>query len=757
MPMSDWRDGEEHADAHWGAIYDLDYLRANIEGGEGYDWYYASRAHRDAQIRTPITDGAHDEPWVWRYKDLRGWWENDHHDRVDGVRLETPTDWVARSKPIWFTEMGCAAIDKGTNQPNKFLDPKSSESALPHYSDGRRDDFLQMQYLRAMMSYWGEPARNPVSEIYGGAMVDMARAHVWAWDTRPYPQFPALGALWSDGGNYPRGHWISGRATAQPLSNVVSEICTLAGLRAIDTSGLYGVVRGFRVDGAISPRGALQSLSLAYGFDALERDGLLVFRMRDARVDAELTLPGLALDAQASSLELRRASEAEMAGRVRLSYVEADGSFETRAVEAVFPDETSSAASASELPLALTRSEGMRITQRWLSEARVARDTARLVLPPSLGWLGPGDVVWLDTLEGARRYRLDRIERSEAITAEAVRVEPGIYAPSDEAEEQVTLTPFAAPVPVVAVFLDLPLLSGDEDPYAPHLAVTASPWPGAVAVYDAPGDEGYERNTTIERRAVIGQTQNALNTAQVGLWDRGPGLRVKLAWGTLSSAREEAVLAGANVMAIGDGSSDNWEIFQFSEATPVAPGVYDLSLRLRGQSGSDAVMPQAWPAGAVVVLLSGGGDQISLPSALRNLARHYRIGSAARAYDDASYMHTVQAFAGIGLRPYSPCHLRANPDASGWRFEWIRRTRIGGDDWSGYDVPLGEAAERYVVRVMQGAQIRREVEVSARQWHYTQAQKTADGIAGAFTLAVAQISDIFGPGMFAQVTVPAEV
>ena len=27
-------------------------------------------------------------------------------------------------KPIRFTEIGCAAVDKGTNEPNKFFDPK---------------------------------------------------------------------------------------------------------------------------------------------------------------------------------------------------------------------------------------------------------------------------------------------------------------------------------------------------------------------------------------------------------------------------------------------------------------------------------------------------------------------------------------------------------------------------------------------------------------------------------------------------------
>lgn len=618
MPLSDWREGEHHADAHWGAIYDLGYLQSNIEGGEGYDWYYASQQHRDAQIRTPITDGEHGEAWIWRYKDIRGWWENDHHERIGGVRMEDPTAWVPRSKPIWFTEIGCAAVDKGTNQPNKFLDPKSSESSLPHYSDGRRDDLIQMQYLRALTGYWGEAARNPVSEVYGGPMLDMSRAQVWAWDVRPYPQFPGLSEVWDDAENYARGHWVSGRATAQPLSHVVAEICALAGLQEIDTRGLYGVVRGFAMQGGVSPRGALQSLSLIYGFDAVEREGKLVFRMRDAAIDTHLTEPMLALDGEDRSLETRRASEAEIAGRVRLAYIEADGNFETRAVEAVFPDEEGGPAAASEAPLAMTRSEGMRVVERWLAEARVARDKAEFSLPQSLGWLMPGDVVALETDEGMRRYRIDRMERAESIAVEAVRVEPGIYEPSEEVDEAAQLEAFAPPVPVTPVFLDLPLLSGAEDPYAPHLAVTASPWPGAAAVYSSIQDAGYELNTKIESQAVIGVTQTSLRAAQSGIWDRGPALRVKLISGELESVTEEGVLAGLNVMAIGDGSSDVWEVFQFAQADPVEPGIWDISQRLRGQLGTDAMMPAVWPERSVVVLMDGNPQQITLAPAARN-------------------------------------------------------------------------------------------------------------------------------------------
>ena len=135
--------------------------RANIAGGEGFDWFYASAADRSAQIRTPITDGAAGKPWVFRYKDLRAWWSNPHYNRPGGVESGTPTAWAPQSKPIWFTELGCPAIDRGTNQPNVFFDPKSSESFTPHFSRGWRDDAIQRAYLEATYLWWGDAGEQP--------------------------------------------------------------------------------------------------------------------------------------------------------------------------------------------------------------------------------------------------------------------------------------------------------------------------------------------------------------------------------------------------------------------------------------------------------------------------------------------------------------------------------------------------------------------------------------------------------------------
>jgi GTA TIM-barrel-like domain/Putative phage tail protein len=749
MPLSDWRDGEDHADASWGAIHDLEYLQSNVAGGEGFDWYYDSPEGAAEQRRLPITDGAFNEPWVYRYKDLKSWWSNLHHERTGAVRAVNPTAWVPGSKPIWFTEYGCPAVDKGTNQPNKFVDVKSSESGLPVWSNGNRDDLIQMQYLLAVNAYWSKAANNPLSTLYGGRMVDLDHAFAWAWDARPFPEFPGQVEVWSDGGNYMRGHWLNGRATNQPLAAVVAEICAQSGVSDLDTRRLFGLVRGCLQPDVTSARAALQPLLLAFGFDVAERDGKLVFSSRDGRVLAELSEEALAvLPDIEGSVECVRGAESETAGQVRLGFVEAQSSYEVRAVEARFPDEEARGVSQTDLPLALTTQEAQATVERWLTEARIARDAVRFALPKSQLRLGAGDVVRLKD----RRYRIDRVDQAEAQILDAVRVEAGVYANPQGTSEAIVTRSFIPAVPVLPVFLDLPLLTGQEVPHAPHLAVAAEPWPGTVALWSASQDAGYELNRLVAAAAVVGVTETPLNRAPVGVWDRGVPLRIKLTAGELASADRFSVLNGANVMAIGDGSSANWEVFQFETATIVAPDTYELSSRLRGQAGTDGVMPASWPVGSTVVLLDVTLTQIDLPLSARGLARYYRVGTAARGVDDPNVTLRVEAFDGIGLRPYPVAHPRAVQTSVGnYALSWIRRTRIDGDTWQTVEVPLGEASESYLLRIVQASVIKAEYVASQPSFLYSAAMRTADGVAGPFEVEIAQQSQSFGAGPFRKV------
>jgi len=755
MRISDWRDGESHLDADVATIYDLEYLKSNVAGGEGYDWYYPDEGAAAAQLRLPITDGAYNEPWVFRYKDLLNWWSNPHHDRIGGVRKSTPTGWTPQSKPFWFTELGCAAIDKGTNQPNKFLDPKSSESQLPRASNGARDDLIQMQYLRASYAHWSEDTNNPVSSVYGAQMVDMSKAHVWAWDARPYPWFPGLSAVWDDGPNYIRGHWLNGRTGAQLLSTVVREICLKAGISDPDVSNLHGLVRGFAVTEAASARQALEPLMLAHGFDVHEREGRLVFRNRTGRDVATLSRETVAVHPdQPEDIGLTRAASAEIADRIRLNYIAADGDFAIRAIETALPGSEAEAVAQSEFNMVLTAAEARGITERWLAESRAARDAARFALPPSCLTLGAGDVVSLPDAGGTARYRIDRIEEQGIRVIEAVRVEPAIYLPGPPVEEIPSIVQARAAVPPTAVFMDLPLLQGDAVAHAPYIAVAARPWPGSVAVFSSGSNSDYRLNTIVDTAAVIGVTRNTLRYAQPGLPDRGAPLLVELSDGALSSVPRDAFLNGANAIAIGSGQSGPWEILQYQYADLVGPETYALRHRLRGQLGTEPDIPSVWPEGSFVVLLDAAISQIGLESSARGLSRFYRIGPANQPLSGSSFVGQEHVFQGNGLRPYAPVHLRARRAAdSTIGIQWVRRTRTDGDLWSLIDVPLGEATESYLLRVRIGSQIRREIILSTPEWQYDAAMQMNDGSTGAFVVEVAQISDRYGAGHFGRITI----
>ncbi|WP_158269908.1 baseplate megatron protein TIM-barrel domain-containing protein [Litoreibacter ponti] len=655
----------------------------------------------------------------------------------------------------WVDELGCAAIDKGTNQPNKFLDPKSSESALPHYSNGQRDDYLQMQYLRAYYGFFADEENNPVSPVYGGPMVDMSRAYIWAWDARPWPDFPSNLGVWSDGGNHVTGHWLTGRTSVIPLDHVVGEICERVGLMEYDVSALHGVVRGYNLDSFDTPRAALQPLMIALGFDAIERSGVLVFRNRgDAEeigvAAEEYVLP----EGEGAVIEQIRAPEPEVVGEVRLGYVEAEGEFVARVADARFPHDGSADVTQNDLPLALTEAEAKAIAERWLAEARVARDSVSVTVPPSRPDVQAGDLARLTDAQGVETlYRVDRIEDRGARQLEAVRVERQVYTPSAAVHSVGEIRPFAVPVPVTAQFMDLPLLTGDEVPHAPHIAVTASPWPGGAAVYSSSEDSGYTLNTVVENPSRLGVLTSPLRSGQAGLWQRDVTVRVELPGAPLSSVAMLDVLNGANVAAIGDGSSDNWEIIQFANAQLVGPNTYELSELLRGQAGSDGLIPDIWPAGARFVMIDGTPQQIDLAQSARDLARHYRVGPSLRPYDDPSFRHYVEAFQGVGLRPYAPAHLRAVAEGTDLHVSWIRRTRLDGDSWASVEVPLGEDTELYEIRVIRDGALLRDLQTSSPGWTYSGAQQNSDGASGAFEIHVAQISLRFGPGLFARIEI----
>ena len=86
-----------------------------------------------------------------------------------------------------------------------------------------------------------------------------------------------------------------------------------------------------------------------------------------------------------------------------------------------------------------------------------------------------------------------------------------------------------------------------------------------------------------------------------------------------------------------------------------------------------------------------------------------------------------------------------------WAYDfWKRQQQV---HWMPEEVPLGEDSESYLVRVLDGATVLRELTVYAPDWTYSQALQTADGVSAPFNIDVAQISARFGPGPFRRIEV----
>jgi hypothetical protein len=722
-PMADSRAGYQH---------DAAYLAEHVAGGEAFDWYYADDAGRLVQEQLPITDGAHGEPWVFRQKDIRGWWENAHYQREGGVRSLTPTAWIPGMKPVRFTEMGVPAVDKGANQPNVFYDPKSSESAVPHFSDGSRNDVIQRRAIEVFHAHWSDPDNNPVSVEYAGRMVAEDGIALWAWDARPFPAFPGRGDVWSDADNWRLGHWLNGRAGAAMLSDVVGDVCARAGV-GCEVGGLTGVVAGYAFGGPVRARGVLEPLARAYGVDATERDGVVVFRMRGA--DEVAIDSGRLVEEGGPALTLTRERLEEDEASVRLRFVDAETDYQAGLVRSM--GDARARAVEVELSLAMDRGQATECANQLAAEFQLARERAAFAMAADGVALEAGDVVSLD----GEAWRIVEVADGTTIGFGAMR-----------AGAPITLrvaSPTPVPVPGVGtpvepeiVIADGPALPGEEDDLRPIGFAFAEPWLGPV-VFRAGADAGQmSERGRVERPCAIGRLVSSLYPHVSGRWQEA-SVWVSVAGGTLSSAAELAVLNGANRMLVE--SADGWELIQFREAELVDVETYRLTGLLRGQQGSEEAMASGAESGSRVVFLTGAERRLDVAAWERGLELVWQAGAW-----DGELSHQAQAG-----EPWSPAHFTAAWAADDIALSWIRRARKDGDVWVGGNPPL-EGPEAYRVRVSGGGS-GREWDVASPLATYPASQQAVDFPAGGTALIeVAQLGQNGEPGAWTgvHVTIP---
>lgn len=665
----------------------------------------------------------------------------------------TATPFVPGARPIWLTEIGIPAVDKGANAPNVFPDTRSAEGGFPPFSSGARDDLVQARGLEAIISGFDparvgfDAARNPVHPTSGIRMIDPAHIVVWNWDARPFPAFPNLGGIWADGANYETGHWLNGRLEGTPIDRLVSKLLADFGLPPATDIAVDGFVDGYVLDRPLSARQALEPLAQTFGFDAVMSSGRLRFEGRGGQVSRLLVSDDFVPNRDGEPFTLRRNQETELPLELRLGFSDSESDYRSAAARSRRLAGAARREVAVETAIVTRSAEGQRLADQRLQEAWAARETLECELSPRCVDLEPGDVVSLPVDGDRRLFRVVRIADGATRQINARAVEPAIYSIAGaKGGGRPPRTPPALPGRPLAVPLALPIVAA-QPPALLSLAAFASPWPGALAIWAANEAGLFDVAGFVEAPSIIGETLTELPPGPTWRTDRRAVLEVRLRGGVLSSVSPEAALAGANALAL-IGEDGAIEIVTAAQVDLVGPQRFRLSGFVRGIGRSEAAASRHLPPGARVVALDGSAA--TLKTDLSDIGRElrYRIGPARHDVGDSTMAEVTTTVAGDALLPMSPVRPTARRSGAGIQLSWIRRTRLDGDSWELVEVPLGEDNERYEIRVLDGDTLVHAEIVNTPGWLYSTAQELADfGSSQAeLALSVAQLSTTMGRG-----------
>jgi hypothetical protein len=633
----------------------------------------------------------------------------------------------------WCDEIGAPAADKGANQPNVFPDAKSTENAVPYFSNEGRSDLAQLRFLTAHMDHW-DPAslsfdatKNPDSPVYGGRMVDPAQIHVWAWDARPFPAFPRMSEVWADAANWHRGHWLNGRLEGIELGALIDAILADHGLEVADVEAADGTAHAYVIDEPCSARQALEPLTGLFDLAVTEGADGLAFRRAGANVAAPLALTERVLEDDGPTTETLRTPPHELPAEALLAFRDPLQDYQTATARARRLGAQGSRQESLGFAGVLESGQGEALAQDWLQRTWSGRETASFAVASYREGMEPGALITLPDAPPDERWIVTEIEDGLVRRVKARRLEraaPAPWLPSNSGAMAPLSLRAGKPH---ALLIDLPSRSSAGQPQDQHrLAVWQKPWK-TQAVYASPEATGYTARTTIERAASLGTLAAPLPPGFAGRVHRTGFILASLYDAEVASVSRLQLLNGANAAAIRS-ASGAWEIVQFETAEEIAPDLWRLSGLLRGQLGTEDAMAAGSAAGADIVMIDEALKPAGLAAGEIGLPLNWRIGPTGAEFSTA-YFAEIAATGGIRARlPLSPVHLRCRKTIGGdLALTWIRRGRLDADDWAGTDIPLGEEREEYRVEIAPaGGATVRTATAAVQSYVYAAASIAAD-------------------------------
>ncbi|MFC7048916.1 phage tail protein [Emcibacter nanhaiensis] len=543
-----------------------------------------------------------------------------------------------------------------------------------------------------------------------------------------------------------------------PLAKLVEEVCELAGLSQVEATGLDGEVNGYVLSGQFRPRDVLEDLAELYDFDMVEQDGVLICRSLGRDVEEEITgevlLRTESGEGQAP-LQIVRAQELDLPREIAVSYLDSGRDYQTGLQRAFRQTGRSEVAEQKFAPLVLTSVEAKTQAEALLDNRWRRREKLSFDLPPGYCHLSPGDVVHLS--RGNSNYTVMILETElsgQGLHCLAVR--DGESLPVREVAAETGGFPGQQIVPLAdsrLLLVDVPALDDEEQQAVCLLAAVnadaAGYWPGAALYLSRDGSGSPDKLASSAMPAVTGVTENKLAPGPACFPDQASRLLVRLdhAADVLENRTWPDVLNGANLAIIGG------EVIQFTSASLMEPGLYELSGLLRGRRGTEDRIA-GHEIGAPFILVSRT-SLVPLQLLLSDMGQELSFGARTFGQSLEDIQYQVRTVEGRSLKPFSPVHVRGTRDSLGnLDINWIRRSRFGGAWRDGQDVPLGEAFEKYAVEILKNGDVIRTLECGDPRVIYEAGQQLADfgEIPAEISTRIYQISDKAGRGIPAEAT-----
>lgn len=560
----------------------------------------------------------------------------------------------------------------------------------------------------------------------------------------------------------------------EDLADIVSELCQRGILTAdqLDVSELVGIeVKGYKISRQMNIREALFPLSVAYAFDGFETGTKIKFKLRTGEVAVTVDQRDLMQLEEGDYFPIRREHDLKIPMQVTTQHYDADKDYQEAAqvykrAQTPFKTMYSNSELSIELPLVLTPTEGIQISERIVIEKWLERDIYRLKVPRKYMHIEPHDVIRVlgDDLDYTLRVENITLGAGRVMEIEGVRTDTYIY---DYAAIGVippgpTITdPLANKAPRnFAFLLDIPLLRDFDNAVGGGVVYTGMAREGAEqndfragSVYVTGPDGVYERKTKHTQEVPWGivtvPPPDIPNPEYFAVQEATLTIRMFQGLSELASSNDEGWITRLENRAIlvkGDGSP---EIIGFRDVIDNEDGTYTLSGLVRGRRGTET-LAYDHRSGEYFVLIK----PVALNAYVEPLSRlDTNVKAVALAGSDQGFNDFVVAPQNLKLRsltPRAPVQITRVDDGSNINLSWVRRDRIEERilPITGNKI-LSETSEQYRVEIFDdedGTNTLVNTVVSTNSYVYTGAVADFGSVPELLYVRIRQISTAVGDG-----------